>query len=314
MNLQSSAPVVEYPLPPNLWASSIAISPNETTVAVGFTNATVYFFKTTRSAEPREDRLHSRTHKECEDCPEVDTLSYSDDGIHLLASTRSAKSGSIQIYFWMTPMQASQELVSCRYHVPLHESEDRGLSSAIFRSRTGIEEVLVCVTTWTQSGVPVLVHPKTGQKTDIRTEPNRSGKLGSRIQCASFSPSGKELAMVNEKGHLYLISSLNSTPLDIRKIATSRELTIKSDSFAMAFTSLPDEEAAIVMAWIDPGKAEKGVIRKIPLTAVSFTNLFISTNSVLVTSHDLFTFSDFPLFPDFVYKGNTNPQNRPTQV
>ncbi|QSZ31823.1 hypothetical protein DSL72_001392 [Monilinia vaccinii-corymbosi] len=266
VNLQSSLPIVEYPLPPNLWASSIAISPNETTVAVGFTNATVYFFKTTRSGEPREDRLHSRIHKECEDCPEVDTLSYSDDGIHLLASTRSAKSGAIQIYFWMTPMQASQELISCRYHVPLHESEDRGLSSAIFRSRTGIEEVLVCITTWTQSGIPVLVHPKTGQKTEIRTDASRSGKLGSRIQCASFSPSGKELAMVNGKGHLYLISALNSSPLDIRKIAVSRELTIKSDSFAMAFMSLPDEEAAIVMAWIDPTKAERGVVRKIPLT------------------------------------------------
>ncbi|EMR91338.1 putative wd40 repeat protein [Botrytis cinerea BcDW1] len=277
VNLQTSAPVVEYPLPPNLWASSIAISPNETTVAVGFTNATVHFFKTTQSSEPREDRLHSRIHTECEDCPEVETLSYSDDGMHLLASTRSAKSGAIQIYFWMTPMQSSQELVSCRYHVPLHESEDRGLSSAIFRSRTGIEEVLVCITTWTQSGVPVLVHPKTGQKTDIRTAPNRSGKLGSRIQCASFSPSGKELAMVNEKGHLYLISALNSSPLDIRKIAVSRELTIKSDSFAMAFMSLPDEEAAIVMAWIDPSKAERGVVRKIPLT----TNDIATTSPIL---------------------------------
>ncbi|TGO15708.1 hypothetical protein BPAE_0548g00010 [Botrytis paeoniae] len=277
VNLQTSAPVVEYPIPPNLWASSIAISPNESTVAVGFTNATVYFFKTTQSSEPREDRLHSRIHSECEDCPEVETLSYSDDGMHLLASTRSAKSGAIQIYFWMTPMQSSQELVSCRYHVPLHESEDRGLSSAIFRSRTGIEEVLVCITTWTQSGVPVLVHPKTGQKTDIRTAPNRSGKLGSRIQCASFSPSGKELAMVNEKGHLYLISALNSSPLDIRKIAVSRELTIKSDSFAMAFMSLPDEEAAIVMAWIDPSKAERGVVRKIPLT----TNDTTTTSPIL---------------------------------
>ncbi|EDN94973.1 hypothetical protein SS1G_10848 [Sclerotinia sclerotiorum 1980 UF-70] len=281
VNLQTSAHVVEHPLPSNLWASSIAISPNETTVAVGFTNATVHFFKTTQSGEPREDRLHSRIHNECEDCPEVETLSYSDDGMHLLASTRSAKSGAIQIYFWMTPMKASQELVSCRYHVPLHESEDRGLSSAIFRSRTGIEEILVCITTWTQSGVPILVHPKTGQKTDIKTATNRSGKLGSRIQCASFSPSGKDLAMVNEKGHLYLISALNSSPLDIRKIAVSRELTIKSDSFAMGFVSLPDEEAAIVMAWIDPSKAEKGMIRKIPLT-VNETN--ISTTPVLQKS------------------------------
>ncbi|KAM3072533.1 hypothetical protein ACMFMG_009329 [Clarireedia jacksonii] len=267
VNLQTSLPVVEYPLPAALWASSIAISPNETTVAVGFNNATVYFYKTTGSAEPREDRLHARIHQECEDCPDVETLSYSDDGMHLLASTRSAKNGAVQIYFWMTPNQASQELLSCRYLVPLHESEDRGISSAIFRSKTGIEEVLICISTWTQSGVPVLVHPKTGQKTDIRTESSRHGKLGSRIQCASFSPSGKELAMVNEKGHLYLISALNSTPLDIRKIAVSRELTIKSDSFAMAFMSLPDEESAIVMAWIDPSKTSTGMIRKIPLTS-----------------------------------------------
>jgi WD40 repeat protein len=272
VNLQTSS-VVEYPLPAALWASSIAISPNETTVAVGFNNAIVYFYKTTGSAEPREDRLHARIHQECEDCPDVDTLSYSDDGMHLLASTRNAKTGLAQIYFWMTPNQASQELPSCRYLVPLHESEDRGVSSAIFRSKTGIEEVLICISTWTQSGVPVLVHPKTGQKTDIRTESSRHGKLGSRIQCASFSPSGKELAMVNEKGHLYLIGALNSTPLDIRKVAVSRELTIKSDSFAMAFMSLPDEESAIVMAWIDPSKTSMGMIRKIPLTSVC---LFLS--------------------------------------
>jgi hypothetical protein len=68
--------------------------------------------------------------------------------------------------------------------------------------------------------------------------------------------------MVNDKGHLYLISSLNSNPLDVRRIATSKELTAKSDSFSMAFMTLPDEEA-IVLAWADSPRAT-GFVKKIP--------------------------------------------------
>lgn len=69
--------------------------------------------------------------------------------------------------------------------------------------------------------------------------------------------------MVNEKGHLYSISSLNSNPMDIRRIATSKELTAKSESFAMAFMSLSDEEA-IILAWADSTKSV-GYVKKIPM-------------------------------------------------
>lgn len=233
---------------------------------VGFENSIVRFFKTTNSEQPREDRLHGRHHKVCTECPPVDTLSFSNDGLVLLASTRSPKSGTIQIYSWRFPFLNFEELSSCRYHVPLHESEDNGTSSAIFRSGPGGEENLMCITTWTQSGVPILVQPEDGHRSDIRTEiSNRQGRLGSRIQGAAFSPSGRELAMVNDKGHLYQISSLNSNPMDIQRIANSKELTAKSDSFAMAFMTLQDEEA-IVLAWVDSSKAT-GYVKKIPIVS-----------------------------------------------
>jgi hypothetical protein len=75
--------------------------------------------------------------------------------------------------------------------------------------------------------------------------------------------------MVNDKGDLYRMSSLNSSPMDIKKVATSRELTAKSSSFAMVFMTLPDEEA-IVMAWADIAKGV-GYIKKIP-TVSSFVS------------------------------------------
>jgi len=97
-----------------------------------------------------------------------------------------------------------QELLSCRYHVPLHESEDIRVSSAIFKFGPRGDENSICITTWTQSGVPILVQPEEGHKSDIKTEiSGRQGRLGSRIQCAAFSPSGRELAMVNNNGHLF---------------------------------------------------------------------------------------------------------------
>ena len=251
-------------MPSSPWCHSICIDPKEKHVVVGFDNSTVRFFNTARSEEPREERLHIRNHRDCRQCPPIDTLSFSYDGLMLTASTRSPKNGTIQIYAWRFPFEESQELTTCRYHVPLHESEDNGVSSAIFRSGLGGEENLICIATWTQSGVPVLVQPQGGHRSEIRTDSStHQGKLGSRIQCASFSHTGSELAMVNDKGHLYHISNLNANPLEVRRIATSKELTTRSDWFAMTFMKLPDEEA-IVMAWADLSKSI-GYIKKVPV-------------------------------------------------
>jgi hypothetical protein len=99
-------------------------------------------------------------------------------------------------------------------------------------------------------------------------------KLGNRIQCAAFSPSGTELMMVNDKGHLYQICNLNSNPMSVKRIATSKELTGNSESFSMAFMALPDEEA-IVLAWADPSKST-GFIKKIPIMSQVGISLFWS--------------------------------------
>ncbi|KAG9233713.1 WD domain-containing protein [Amylocarpus encephaloides] len=266
--IQPSVHVVEYRMPSSLWCRSIAICPRENYVVVGFDNSIVRFFSTNNSEGPREDHLHSRYHTECKDCQPVDTLSFSNDGLVLLAGTRSPKSGMIQVFSWRFPFTSFEEILSCRYQVPLHESEDAGLSSAIYRSGSGGDDDLICITSWTQSGVPILVQPRDGHRTDIRTEiSNRQSRLGNRIQTAAFSPSGRELAIVNDKGDLYKISRLNSSPLDIKKGAVSKELTAKSESFAMSFMTLPDEEV-IILAWVDPAKG-LGYIKKIPTVTAS---------------------------------------------
>jgi len=216
--------------------------------------------------QPREDRLHALYHTDCRNCPSVDTLAFSNDGLVLLASTRSSRNGLIQIYSWRYPFHAFQELTTCRYPVPLHESEDNGVSSASFCQGFNGEESLVCVTTWTQSGTPVLIQPRDGYRSEIQTDvTGRHSRLGNRIQCAAFSPLGTELVMVNDKGHVFQVSNLNSSPMDIRRIASSKELPAKSDSFAMAFMNLSDEEY-VVLAWADSTRAT-GWVKKVRLTS-----------------------------------------------
>jgi hypothetical protein len=266
--VEPSTPAVEYRMPSSQWCRSIAISPSENYVVVGFENALVRFFNTTFAEAPREDALHRSYHKECKECPSVDTLSFSNDGLVLLASTRSIKSGTIQIYQWRFPFHTFAELPSCRYHVPLHESEDAGVSAALFRSAPASEDNLICITTWTQSGPPILIQPDDGHRSHITTnsESHHSAarKVGSRIQAAAFSPSGRELALVNDKGYVYIIARLNSAPMEVTRVATSKELTGKADNFAMHFVHIPDEGYAVVLAWADSGKGV-GWIKKIPL-------------------------------------------------
>ena len=263
---------------------------------VGFENSIVRFFRTTNTEPAREDRLHARIHSPCRECPAVDNLSFSHDGLVLLASTRNPKSGIIQLYSWRYPFTNFQELPTCRYHVPLHESEDNGVTSALYRAGPNSEDDLVCMTTWTQSGTPLLVQPQAGHRSEIRNDTNgRPGKLGNRIQCGAFSPTGRDIAMVNDKGHLYQISGLNSSPMDVKRIATSKELTAKSDSFGMAFMTLPDEEA-IVLAWVDLSKST-GFVKKIPVTY----NVSISVSTVQPHSDCDQNFDSMPTTPGFMH-------------
>ncbi|KAL2127209.1 hypothetical protein VTI74DRAFT_11105 [Chaetomium olivicolor] len=267
--VQPTAPVVEYRIPSSLWCKSIAIDKQENYVVLGFESATVRFFNARTMEQPREDRLHSHYHADCRLCPSVDTLAFSNDGLVLLASTRSPKTGLIQTFSWRFPFHTFQELTTCRYPVPLHESEDNGVSSAIFRPDLNGEDNLVCITTWTQSGTPVLIQPQDGHRSEIRTDvvSGRHSKLGNRIQCAAFSPSGRDLVLVNDKGHVFQVSNLNSSPMDVRRIAGTKELTAKSDSFSMAFMNLADDEY-VVIAWADSARAT-GWIKKIPAVSRS---------------------------------------------
>lgn len=261
MDLAQVTPTVtEYRVPSTLWCKSIAIDRQENYVVVGFENCLVRFFKTATTGEPREDHLHAVLHDVCKGCPSVDTLSFSQDSLSLVASTRSAK-GVVQIYQWRFPFESFEELPTCRYPVPMHESEDNGISSVVIRSQQGAEDSLICVTTWTQSGTPVLIQPQGGYRTEVKPVSNAAhGKLGSRIKCAAFSATGRQLAMVNDKGHFYLISNLNAKPMDIRRRATSRELTSKSCALAMSFMTVASEEMA-VMVWVDPSRG-KAFMRK----------------------------------------------------
>lgn len=263
---------VEYRISSSLWCKSLAIDRQENYVVMGFENCVVRFFKTAQAEQPREDCLHSPYHSNCKGCPSVDTLAFSNDGLALVASTRNSK-GVIQVYLWRFPFLTFEELLACRYAVPLHESEDNGVSSAIIRSQQGDGENLMCMTTWTQSGIPILIQPQDGYRCEVKTGASGSqGKLGNRIQCAAFSPSGRELAMVNDKGHLFLISKLNSKPMDIRRKATSREATTKSAAITLSFMGISGEDFA-VLAWVDAAKPV-AFIKKIPMgTQVSNSNV-----------------------------------------
>lgn len=247
------------------YCTSLAICPKENVVAVGFESPIVRFFSTSNSYPPREDHLHARYHDECKEkeCPPIGSLSFSNDGLSLLASTRSLKNGMISFYSWHHPFDSFQEESKCRHHVALHESEDNGVTSAIYRPGSESDQSLICVTTWTLSGVPQLIQASDGQKTEIKADRGgHHGQLGSRIQSASFSPSGNEVAVVNAKGHVYQVTNLESTLVDARRIATSIELTKREGFYAMTYMTLPEEEA-IVLAWADSSKA-LGYIKKIP--------------------------------------------------
>lgn len=237
------------------------MNPHETYVVVGFDNSTVRFFQIENTAEPREQRLHSL--HICKECPAVETLSFSHDGLVLTASTRSPKTGLVQVYVWKYPFLELSEIPACRYNIPLHESEDNGISSAIYRPKSGGGENLICITSWTQSGAPILVQPEQGYKVYVGAESQgHQRRLGSRIQSARFSPSGRQLIMINDKGNLYQITNLNSSFMDAKKLATSKGFTAKSDSFAMAYMSIHDEDS-IVLAWAEPKGA--GYVKKIPV-------------------------------------------------
>ncbi|EFE38399.1 WD40 repeat protein [Trichophyton verrucosum HKI 0517] len=264
LSFPTAAPL-EYQMPSSQWCKSIAICPRESHVAVGFENATVRFFKTTMFEPQREFRLHNRYHtpSECEKCPPVDTLSFSPDGETLIASTRNAK-GVIQTFLRRASTFTFQELSNCHYPIPLHESEDGGISSVLYRPGVGGEDDLVCITTWTQSGTPLLLSPKTGHRVEIKADGSGHGRrLGTRVQCGAFSLTGKQLGMVNDKGHLYLVTNLNSSVMEARRLATTKELTARCSFFAMSFMVLQGDES-IVLAWADVNKSV-GYIRRIPI-------------------------------------------------
>ncbi|OAA66293.1 WD40/YVTN repeat-like-containing domain protein [Cordyceps fumosorosea ARSEF 2679] len=282
MDLTQTMPTVtEYRVPSVHWCKSIAIDRQENYVVVGFENSLVRFFKTATAEQPREDSLHSKLHSTCKSCPSVDTLAFSQDGLSLVASTRSAK-GVVQIYLWRFPFDSFEELSGCRYPVPMHESEDNGISSVMMRSQQGAEEGLLCVTTWTQSGAPVLIQQNDGHRTEVKASSGSAhGKLGNRIKCAAFSASGRELALVNDNGHLYLASNLNARPIDIRRKATSRELTSKSCALVLSFMTLASEEAA-VMLWVDPSRG-KAFMRK-TFVGTRSSNSILETNGPVYDS------------------------------
>ncbi|KAL9111011.1 MAG: hypothetical protein Q9227_004444 [Pyrenula ochraceoflavens] len=229
--------------------------------------------------------IHGPETKGLLNCPSVETISFSNNGSVLLASTRNAKTGVIHAFVSSFPFLEWQELTTCRYHVPLLESEDNGVSSAIIRPGNGDDEDLVCISTWTQSGSPILIQPKDGHRTDIgKIQSSKGhGRLGNRIQCACFSGSGKELALVNDKGLVYHVSNLDSTPLQLRKLATSKELTTKSESYAMTYAMISDEET-ILLAWIDSSKAI-AYVKKIPVLPHGDVKLPTTPNSTPFPAH-----------------------------
>ena len=66
---------------------------------------------------------------------------------------------------------------------------------------------------------------------------------------AAFSPSGRDLALVNEKGHLYQLSELDASPLMMKKLATSKELTARSAAYGMGYIRANEEDLGVGEGW-----------------------------------------------------------------
>ncbi|GFG11912.1 hypothetical protein IFM61392_07142 [Aspergillus lentulus] len=282
-----SARPVEYCVGPTPWCTSMTVSPSGSFVAVGFDKSTVGLFAPSEWQQPRLHRVHTRYHQDCKDCPPIATVSFSLDGLVLVCSTRSERNGMIQVFLSHFPFSDFQEVLPCRYRVPLHESEDNGISSVLFQPGMGGKEDIICITTWTQSGVPILVHPNGGHRTEIRVQSsassNHKGKLGNRIQAAAFSPSGNELVLANDKGHVYRVSNLGSIPIEVRRVATSKELTTKSESFALTYVHQTDEDL-ILLSWSDSSKGI-GYVKKIPIITTGEIQHSQKSNIVNITVH-----------------------------
>ncbi|RLL97662.1 hypothetical protein CFD26_104815 [Aspergillus turcosus] len=304
-----SAPPVEYRVGPSPWCTSMTVSPSGSFVAVGFERSTVGLF-TPDWQQPRLHRVHARYHQDCKDCPPIATVSFSHDGLVLVCSTRSERNGLIQVYLSNFPFSDFQEVLPCRYRVPLHESEDNGISSVLFQAGMGGKEDIICITTWTQSGVPILVHPNGGHRTEIRVQSsassNHKGKLGNRIQAAAFSPSGSELVLVNDQGHVYRASNLGSIPIEVRRVATTKEFTTKTESFALAYVHQTDEDL-ILLSWSDSSKGI-GYVKKIPIITPGEIQHSQKSNIVNITDHP--SQSELPEFEPKPPEENA-PEKRP---
>ncbi|GIK07553.1 hypothetical protein Aspvir_003219 [Aspergillus viridinutans] len=301
------APPVEYRIGPTPWCTSMTVSPSGSFVAVGFDRSTVGLFNHSEWQQPRLHRVHARYHQDCKDCPQIATVSFSLDGLVLVCSTRSERNGMIQVYLSHFPFSDFQEVLPCRYRVPLHESEDNGISSVLFQPGMGGKEDIICIATWTQSGVPILVHPNGGHRTEIRVQSsassNHKGRLGNRIQAAAFSPSGTELVLVNDQGHVYRVSNLGSIPIEVRRVAKSKEFTTKSESFALAYVHQTDEDS-ILLCWSDSSKGI-GYVKKIPIIAPGEIQHSQKSNIVNITVHP-----SQPELPEFEPRGDKAPEKR----
>ncbi|GFF60150.1 hypothetical protein IFM51744_10193 [Aspergillus udagawae] len=306
-----SAPPVEYRVGPTPWCTSMTLSPSGSFVAVGFDRSTVGLFNPSEWQQPRLHRVHARYHQDCKDCPPIATVFFSLDGLVLVCSTRSDRNGMIQVYLSHFPFSDFQEVLPCRYRVPLHESEDNGISSVLFQPGMGGKEDIICITTWTQSGVPILVHPNGGHRTEIRGQSsassNHKGKLGNRIQAAAFSPSGSELVLVNDQGHVYRVSNLGSIPIEVRRVATSKEFTTKTESFALAYVHQTDEDS-ILLCWSDSSKGA-GYVKKIPVITTGEIQQPQKSNIVNITVHP-----SQPELPEFEPPVDKAPEKRQVLV
>ncbi|KAH3019392.1 hypothetical protein KXW60_006137 [Aspergillus fumigatus] len=298
---------VEYHVGPTPWCTSMTVSPSGSFVAVGFDKSTVGLFAPSEWQQPRLYRVHARYHQDCKDCPPIATVSFSHDGLALVCSTRSERNGMIQVFLSHFPFSEFQEVLPCRYRVPLHESEDNGISSVLFQPGIGGKEDIICITTWTQSGVPILVHPNGGHRTEIRVQSsassNHKGKLGNRIQAAAFSPSGHELVLANDKGYVYRVSNLSSIPIEVRRVATSKEFTTKTESFALAYVHQTDEDL-ILVSWSDSSKGV-GYVRKIPIMTTGEVQHLQESNIVNATVHP-----SQPELPEFQPPEEKVPEKR----
>ncbi|KAH0536833.1 hypothetical protein FGG08_006331 [Glutinoglossum americanum] len=198
---------------------SLALSPDDTHLAVGFTNETIQLLRlnrlsrqTTVTVSNLPLRTSSRTSPRSS--PPIVSLSFSVDKTQLAAAARD---GTVVSAFTSVMPFTSRKGPYIDESIGVRGDDDQGVSFVICCPGRS----LLCVTYWTRSGIPLLIDCA-AKKSQRLNKPTTRLDIGTRIQQAAFSKSGSILVLINSAGNIFKISTDDIDHIKAEAIGRSR--------------------------------------------------------------------------------------------